>query len=196
MSKSHCLIRCPYESRRGKKRGRKADGGGWGQEMQSWVLQIWQLICYPGASLGETVDLGETISERLSCCFQKWSSTNFLMSCGYLLLQLDTLWGFQSCLSLLLPWVPMLNFFILCESLLSHFWFTATAEPCLSARGRGSFLSSTPTWLMCLAPSLRVISLLDSPYYAATLAFSLAFRNTSHMCYRSIKIGPQPQSLC
>lgn len=38
---------------------------------------------------------------------------------------------------------------------------------------------------MCLAPSLRAVSLLDSPYYMAALVFSLAFRNASRTCYQN-----------
>lgn len=165
-----CQNHCPYESRRGKNRGRKADGGGWGQEMQSRVLQIWRLVCFPGTSSGEMVSSGETISERLSSCFQKCSSTNFLMSCGYLLLQLDTR-GFQSCAASCHLGCPCWYFFIISDSLLSHFWFTA----------RGRSLSSTPAWPLCLAPSLRAICLLDSPHYAATPAFS-PFHQHFHEC--------------
>ena len=87
------------------------------------VLQIWRLVCIPGASSGETVGFGETISEKLSCCFQKWSSTSFFMPCGYLLLQLDTPWGFQSCeasCGLGCPWwmlwVASVSFLIHCYS--------------------------------------------------------------------------------
>lgn len=98
-----------------------------------------------------------TISERLSCRFQKWSSTNFLMSFGYLVLQLDTRWVFQSCLAschLGCPWLifsPFVSHFrLISDSLLQRSHVRAPGEAplvwpqldqCVWPHHSGSFLS-------------------------------------------------------